>query len=80
VTENQQYEAMGSLGTEFTRVAHAIDVAADDVVDRALDLALIIQYLGDGKICANNLNGLAKLVLCLRDIGDHHTTKQRETN
>jgi hypothetical protein len=39
-----------------------MDMPADDTVDQALDVAVIVQALGGGRLCACNLRGLAMLV------------------
>jgi hypothetical protein len=70
MTETQQLEAVRSLAAELIRVAHSIDMPDDDVIDQALDLAVIVQTLGGGKLCACNLRGLAMLVHHLQHCHD----------
>jgi hypothetical protein len=78
MTETQQMAAIHSLATELDRLAHAIDMPADDTVDQALNLAVVIQALGGGKLCSHELNALAKLTHYLVEI--EHDDEHREAH
>jgi hypothetical protein len=78
MTEAQQLEVVRSLASELIRVAHSIDMPDDDVTDQALDLAIIVQALGGGKLCSHKLNALAKLTHYLVEL--EHDDEHREAH
>jgi hypothetical protein len=80
LTESQQLAAIKSLAAELIRVAHSIDMPDDDVTDQALDLAIIIRTLGGGKLCAHELNALAKLAHYLTELEHRHDDASREAH
>jgi hypothetical protein len=48
----------------------ATEIRRDKLTAQQLDLVVVIRALGGGKLCANNLNALAKLVHYLAELPD----------
>jgi hypothetical protein len=80
MTEEQQMAGIKSLAVELDRLAHAIDVPDDDTTDQALNLAIVVQALGGGKLCSHELNALAKLTHYLVELEHHHDDEHGEAH
>jgi hypothetical protein len=48
----------------------ATEIRRDKLTAQQLDLVVVIRAFGGGKLCANNLNALAKLVHYLAELPD----------
>jgi hypothetical protein len=76
VTEDQQMEAIKSLAVELNRLSHAAPSPSNE--DDCANIAVIVRSMD--RLCANNREGVAKIIHYLCQLAHGHDDTNEEVH